>query len=509
VNTEFTFADIRDSVTETRVEALAGFGFTERQRRFLVTVMVHSGCFLERQYCAFTGTARGQNSREFMARLVTRGFVRVIEPGPVRRGRLYHIHHKPLYEAIGQADNRNRRLRHIGRMVERVMMLDAVLGDRRCWRLSPADDKWRFFCLKRDNYLKADDYPHIAFGTGRKRTVRCFPDKLPIGIEKDDYDRLVFLYLVNRRLPVDFRQFLIRHAKLFGFVTTWTVRLLVPRRFRKAVAVYKAAVREELWTPMNPSVCTRLETYFAQCRAAGRHIADPDDRYIREEFRKQGMPKVQALYRAWRRDGDLVLWWASSTTLRDARELGRSRLEIELLNRQYLQLTGTMDRDVLERRGAKRKSRQVGPPVSTPDSDSLSPLVGDAREPQATLPDAAYFAARRQARRRSVPTRPSTLMPKSPLERWRERPRYRARHLTPGCHDGVVHAIAGRRPCPCLRARPCGRIAPPMSAICAARSDRRSVRMYAAKNRFAHEPSSSAGHDHDRCANRTAPPSRQ
>ena len=54
-----------DSVTEDRVTALAGFGFTQRQREFLVTVMVHAGCFLERQYCAFTGTVRGQNSREF------------------------------------------------------------------------------------------------------------------------------------------------------------------------------------------------------------------------------------------------------------------------------------------------------------------------------------------------------------------------------------------------------------------------------------------------------------
>ena len=131
VTHEYPSNDIYDSVTEARVNALGGFGFTERQREFLVTVMVHSGCFLERQYCAFTGTVRGQNSREFMARLVARGFARAIEPGPVRRGRLYHVHHKPLYEAIGQADNRNRRSRTIGRMVERVMILDAVLGDRR------------------------------------------------------------------------------------------------------------------------------------------------------------------------------------------------------------------------------------------------------------------------------------------------------------------------------------------------------------------------------------------
>jgi hypothetical protein len=55
-----------DSVSEQRVNALAGFGITQRQREFLVAVMVHAGCFLERQYCEFTRTVRGQNSREFV-----------------------------------------------------------------------------------------------------------------------------------------------------------------------------------------------------------------------------------------------------------------------------------------------------------------------------------------------------------------------------------------------------------------------------------------------------------
>ena len=105
-----------DSVSISRVSALREFGSTLRQREFLVTVMVHSGCFLERQYCEFTGTARGQNSREFMARLLARGFARAIEPGPVRQGRLYHLQHKSLYEAIGLPDDRNRRLRTVGRM---------------------------------------------------------------------------------------------------------------------------------------------------------------------------------------------------------------------------------------------------------------------------------------------------------------------------------------------------------------------------------------------------------
>jgi hypothetical protein len=269
-------------------------------------------------------------------------------------------------------------------MVERVMILDAVLGDRRCWWLSPADDKWRFFCLKRDNYLRPEDYPHIAFGSGRERTLRCFPDKLPIGVEKDGTDHLVFLYLVNRRIPVDFRQFLFRHAELFRMAHTWTVRLLVPRRFRRAVALYRAALREELWTPMNPSVTKMLETYFPEHQARGGHLADPDDRYMRDEFRKQGMLKIQALYRAWRRHGDGVLWRAHSTTLRDDHSRGCSTIEVEILNRQYLQLTGTMDRDRWAKQGAKRKSRQVGPPVSAFPPTSLSPLVGDERERQAS-----------------------------------------------------------------------------------------------------------------------------
>ena len=126
-------------------------------------------------------------------------------------------------------------------MVERVMILDAVLSDRRCWWLSPEADKRTFFNVTQETGLRPEEYPHITFGSGSRKTVRCFPDKLPIGIEKEDTSRFVFLYLVNRRIPVDFRQFLIRHHDLLLNLHRWTVRLLVPRRFRTSVALYKAA----------------------------------------------------------------------------------------------------------------------------------------------------------------------------------------------------------------------------------------------------------------------------
>lgn len=187
------------------------------------------------------------------------------------------------------------------------MILDGVLSDRRCWWLSHEADKRTFFDVTQETGLRPEEYPHITFAASSRKTIRCFPDKLPIGIEKEDTSRFVFLYLVNRRIPVDFRQFLIRHHTLLLNLHSWTVRLLVPRRFKESVALYKAALREELWTPLNPSVSTALETYFRERKEQGGHLGDPSDRYIAKEFRQQGMAKIAALYRAWRHQGDVAL----------------------------------------------------------------------------------------------------------------------------------------------------------------------------------------------------------
>ena len=50
---------------DERGAALKGEGFTERQAAFLVTVMLHAGVCLVRQYRAFAGIANGHNAREF------------------------------------------------------------------------------------------------------------------------------------------------------------------------------------------------------------------------------------------------------------------------------------------------------------------------------------------------------------------------------------------------------------------------------------------------------------
>ena len=57
---------------EERVKRVAGFGFTHRQAAFLVEVMLHSGFFLGRQYCAFARIVRGQKLVDFLQKLTSR-----------------------------------------------------------------------------------------------------------------------------------------------------------------------------------------------------------------------------------------------------------------------------------------------------------------------------------------------------------------------------------------------------------------------------------------------------
>lgn len=61
--------------------------------------MVHSGVFVERQYCQFAGIAHGQKTYDFIARLVRDGFARETAQALQSRA-LFHVHHKRLYTLI-------------------------------------------------------------------------------------------------------------------------------------------------------------------------------------------------------------------------------------------------------------------------------------------------------------------------------------------------------------------------------------------------------------------------
>ena len=76
--------------SDDRVKAVAEFGFTERQAGFLVTVMLHSGVCVPRQYASFAGTAYGHKVTRFFEKLVQRDFATVCDCLHVVRQRGSH-----------------------------------------------------------------------------------------------------------------------------------------------------------------------------------------------------------------------------------------------------------------------------------------------------------------------------------------------------------------------------------------------------------------------------------
>ncbi|MEO7276339.1 MAG: hypothetical protein ABIX28_20300, partial [Vicinamibacterales bacterium] len=131
---------------EERVTAVKPHGFTDRQARFLVTVMLHGGVCMMRQYCAFTARVYGRTTRDFFARLIARRHA-TLTTAAHKRARIFHIHRRALYEAIGEPDNRFRKPTPLPKAIERLMLLDAVLASHDLTWLATERDKIAHFTI--------------------------------------------------------------------------------------------------------------------------------------------------------------------------------------------------------------------------------------------------------------------------------------------------------------------------------------------------------------------------
>jgi hypothetical protein len=327
-----------DRLATERAQAVATFGLAERQALFLVEVMIHSGVFVERQYCRFAGIVHGQKTHDFLRKLAERGYARPIQVGSLHRGRLFHVCHKPLYAAIGQADNRHRKSMPIGRMVERLMVLDAVLADRSFTWLGTEQDKRAHFLTHLQGRVIEDDFPRITFGSGEASTHRYFPDKLPIGVRPNSDDH-VFVYLTTKPMPDDFRVVLQRHAALLGLLRKWTIQVLVPQPLSSAIPRFGQAARDELATPLRLSVAQELEWYFKERQRHEQASTIADEDRFRRARAAFSAPRYRVLYRAWQKHGDSVIWPTTSHVLRDALDRQEGRVEFVQLSHQYMHLS--------------------------------------------------------------------------------------------------------------------------------------------------------------------------
>jgi hypothetical protein len=290
---------------DERVQAVAKFGFTGRQARFLVTVMLHAGVCVPRQYARFAGTAYGRNVTKFFDKLVEGGYA--IASGCLHnRAALYHVHHQALYRAIGQPQSRYRRPVSARQAVDRVRLLDGVISNAELVWLATEEDKVAFFNLMAPS-LPPERLPHITIGKPASGRLHLFPDSLPVGVGSNG--RVVFLYLVTGPSDADLRRFLQRHEN---------------------------AAREQLTGRFAPGTIAELKWFCAERRSTSdlRARCQSDARFW-QAHRAFATPRCQTLYRRWLTDGDSVFELVSSTALADAFARGTARIESHVLLASY------------------------------------------------------------------------------------------------------------------------------------------------------------------------------
>lgn len=127
-----------------RVASLMRLGYTDCQARFLALAALHGGYFLTRQFMAFSKSGRGRTTSTFLHALLSRNHA--IGSRISSHAYVYHVTAGALYAALGDAGNRNARLRDIGSVRRRLIGLDFVLS-REDWTFLVTEHEQKAFFL--------------------------------------------------------------------------------------------------------------------------------------------------------------------------------------------------------------------------------------------------------------------------------------------------------------------------------------------------------------------------
>ncbi len=371
---------------EQRIEAITGFRFTERQARFLDLVMRVGGVCVPRQYARFAGVANGgEKCNEFFQKLVFRR--RGVRIDCVHnRARLYHVHHRRLYEAIGEGKSRYRRPVPARQAIERLMLLDAVIMTPELDWLTTEVEK-----LAHVAKSKPDD-PNTALSVTTAApappapAVDRLPGAFPIGIDAEG--RAVLLYLVLQPWTDGFRSWLLGQRAWLQRMRHWTIRLVFPRPLDRTYDGHQRVIREKLETSMHAATVSELKWYFEHRPKAGATSPDSLTRkFLAKGAEVFGAPRFEALYHRWLKHGDRVFEGLTSSVVADALTTGAGRVDSVVLPHWYRHLapvvppiqTAAESVEKAEERGEETRTRPQ-PPRSTPPTEELSVAERCARD---------------------------------------------------------------------------------------------------------------------------------
>jgi len=289
-----------------RGRALEGFGYTARQAHFLTLAALHGGYFLRRQYVAFTGVAHGQATVRFIAHTVAREHVRPVPYG--RHGHVFHLCARPIYAAIGEEHNRNRRTAEWEAVMRKLMTLDFVLARPEATFWATEEDK---VSLLRELEIEQESWParrYLSRRVGGSMTTRYFVDKMPWYREPDD-PRLWFTYVNAERTLNEFETFLVQYKNLIAALPSG-VTYVAQKGWRRPVRrVFDRVIGNDSGPRTVPPA-----VFLEYCRLRRDIEADRlqhlrvDELHRFPGLRSQFSARAfDDLYARWIRDGDAVI----------------------------------------------------------------------------------------------------------------------------------------------------------------------------------------------------------
>jgi hypothetical protein len=251
---------------------------------------------------AFIGRSHGLATVRFLDRAVTRGDVHFLPYG--RQGRVFHLCARPLYAALAEEHNRNRRVAEWDAVSRKLMALDFVLAHPEA-RFCATEGEKRL--LLQELGVRQALWPSRGYApkrAGSRPTTRYFVDKMPWYRETDD-PRLWIVYIDADATLRGFETFLGQYRGLLGALPSGVTYLgatawpgAVQRVFDKAI------VGGEVQSP-------DVATFVDYCRLRARieanewaaiSVADIQ-RYKALERRFKTL-RSDALYQRWRQAPD-------------------------------------------------------------------------------------------------------------------------------------------------------------------------------------------------------------
>ena len=288
-----------------RAQALGCFGYTPRQAHFLTVVALHGGYFLRRQYVQFIAGQHGLATTRFLAKARAHGHLREQPYG--RHGTVFHLCARPVYAALGQEDNRNRRRADWFPVLRKIMTLDFVLTRPMAQFWATEDDKTALLReLGVDQRLwRAKRY--LSHRDASKITTRHFVDKMPWYRDAGD-PRLWFAYINAECTFAGFDSFLREYAGVFAAVTSGVVFVGIGPCRPRVEAWFARTHARELQQAFS------LPAFLDYCRLrrdidAGNwpQVSVADIQRFRELRTRFAAPSFEVLFRRWEQDGESAI----------------------------------------------------------------------------------------------------------------------------------------------------------------------------------------------------------